>query len=554
MNIIQYFLTFISLVHCDAARILAFLTMPSLSHHLTFRPLTEELVKRGHEVVVVTTDPAYPAGKTPENLTEVDLHDISYKTYIKIFSKNIKGQNNVYVQCTSLIDALMQVFEVQYRSDVVQKLLKDDKKFDVVITESTYRITVLLGHVLKAPVILLSSFGFGVTNAETMGAPVHLMYPSVLRQRVKNLTLIEQITETYKEVYLTKLIYAHEEVENALIEKVEPGSPTMSELFENSNLFLVNAHPIWESNRPVPPGIVFLGVVFQKTNTVLPQDLKKLLDNSKNGVIYISFGTTVQERQLPIEKIQIFIKVFSELPYDVIWKWNSADKPQAPEKIQFVKWVPQPDLLKHPNLKLFITHGGIHSTYESIMFGVPFITIPMHLDQYFNADHCVQHGVTKKLNFETITEDILKDSITTIVTDNRYRKNMAKLNTWLHDQPQPPLEKAAMWIEYAIRNNGTRHIRAPAANMPWKQYFLFFFFFYCLLAAALNVNINVVPCQKNVNNDESKAIVEADDTQSTAELAAALNVNINVVPCQKNVNNDESKAIVEADDTQSTSE
>lgn len=69
------------------------------------------------------------------------------------------------------------------------------------------------------------------------------------------------------------------------------------------------------------------------------------MDNSKNGVIYISFGTTVQERQLPIEKIQIFIKVFSELPYDVIWKWNSADKPQAPEKIKFVKWVPQPDLL-----------------------------------------------------------------------------------------------------------------------------------------------------------------------------------------------------------------
>lgn len=45
------------------------------------------------------------------------------------------------------------------------------------------------------------------------------------------------------------------------------------------------------------------------------------------------------------EKLQIFIKVFSKLPYDIYWKWNDNNLPGLTANIKIMKWFPQPDLL-----------------------------------------------------------------------------------------------------------------------------------------------------------------------------------------------------------------
>lgn len=66
------------MVSVHSARILAWFPSPSISHQVVFRPVTQELAKRGHEVVVITTDPAFPPGQAPSNLTEIDVHDMSY--------------------------------------------------------------------------------------------------------------------------------------------------------------------------------------------------------------------------------------------------------------------------------------------------------------------------------------------------------------------------------------------------------------------------------------------------------------------------------------------
>lgn len=43
----------------ESARILAVYPTPSISHQVVFRPLMQELAKRGHDVVVITADPAF---------------------------------------------------------------------------------------------------------------------------------------------------------------------------------------------------------------------------------------------------------------------------------------------------------------------------------------------------------------------------------------------------------------------------------------------------------------------------------------------------------------
>lgn len=75
------------------------------------------------------------------------------------------------------------------------------------------------------------------------------------------------------------------------------------------------------------------------------QDLISYLDSSQHGVIYVSFGTNVKPSLLPAGKLKILKKVFSDLQYDVLWKWDSDNFLDCPKNIKIAKWFPQSDLL-----------------------------------------------------------------------------------------------------------------------------------------------------------------------------------------------------------------
>lgn len=50
---------------------------------------------------------------------------------------------------------------------------------------------------------------------------------------------------------------------------------------------------------------------------------------------------------IPEEKVKIIVKVLSELPYNVLWKWDKNKLPGTVGKnIKLSKWFPQSDLLR----------------------------------------------------------------------------------------------------------------------------------------------------------------------------------------------------------------
>lgn len=51
------------------------------------------------------------------------------------------------------------------------------------------------------------------------------------------------------------------------------------------------------------------------------------------------------------------------------------------------------------------------------------------------------------------------------------------------------LEKAVWWTEYVIRHNGAHHLKNPALNMPWYQYFLVDVVAFTLLACCFIVYV-----------------------------------------------------------------
>nr|AEW43117.1 UDP-glycosyltransferase UGT33F3 [Helicoverpa armigera] len=458
----------------EAARILAVFPTPSISHQVVFRPLTQELAKRGHEVTVITTDPAFPKGETPANLTEIDVHDISYDIWIKTFMESTKGnKNDVMNVMVSILKGLIAVIDAQLKDDKVKSLIEDkSKKFDLIFIEACARPALAYSYIYKAPVILISSLGGVLDNYATLGASVHpSLYPAITRQRLNNLTLWERVSELYYDYVTIKGSESMEKEEDAMLRKhFGNGIPSLAELKDKVDMLFLNAHPVFEGIRPVPPSVVYLGGLHQKQGKELPKDLKTYLDSSKNGVIYISFGTNVDPAALPADRIEVLVKTFSKLPYDVLWKWNNDVLPGRTDNIRISKWLPQSDLLKHPKIKLFVTQAGLQSTDEAITAGVPLIAIPLNGDQFYNAEKYEYHRIGIKLMMDSLTVEQFTNTINTIIQDNSYRENVAKLRTLMYDQPMTPLERAVWWTEHVLRHGGARHLRSPAANMSWAEY------------------------------------------------------------------------------------
>ncbi|KAF7264251.1 hypothetical protein GWI33_000426 [Rhynchophorus ferrugineus] len=167
-----------------------------------------------------------------------------------------------------------------------------------------------------------------------------------------------------------------------------------------------------------------------------------------------------------------FQRVFRDLPYDVLWKWENDTMAGKPDNVLINKWIPQVAILEHPNVKLFITQGGLQSTEEAIAAHKPIIGIPFHSDQTSNVDTCVKYGMGKMLDLEDITVERLRSYINEIMDNPSFAENAKYLDDLMKDQPQDGLDKAIWWIEYVIRHKGAKHLRSIAVDMPWWQYMM----------------------------------------------------------------------------------
>lgn len=163
------------------------------------------------------------------------------------------------------------------------------------------------------------------------------------------------------------------------------------------------------------------------------------MDESKNeGVIYFSMGSNLQSKELPNEIKQNLLHMFGQLKQTVLWKFEE-DLPNRPKNVHILKWAPQTSILgklhlfnccqlrfihfnyifcyisAHPNCVLFITHGGLLSTTETVHFGVPIIGIPIFADQFTNIGHAVHRGFAKKVDLSYSVAEDLKIAIKDIL-------------------------------------------------------------------------------------------------------------------------------------------
>lgn len=65
----------------------------------------------------------------------------------------------------------------------------------------------------------------------------------------------------------------------------------------------------------------------------------------------------------------------------------------------------------HPNVKLFISHGGISGVYETVDAGVPVLGFPLYYDQPRNLQSLVDAGMAITMELLSVTEEQLLHAI-----------------------------------------------------------------------------------------------------------------------------------------------
>ncbi|XP_055915997.1 UDP-glucosyltransferase 2-like [Eupeodes corollae] len=488
MNIKKYlsvtFLVLLTIAQCNASKILAAFVFPGKSHFMMHTVLIKELLNRGHEVTFVT---GLSLGKNlGKNYTEVLVP--SYNFWPEVISMfNVKTIFDLSSLTLSdflkMVDVIgMKTTEFALQQPNVQELIhqKNTKNvYDVLIVEQFYQEAFLpLALKFNIPTIASSTLGHQNFMSQMMGVITPWSYvPHGSLALDDKMDFWERLWNTMSSLYddyYREFVYFPKQDE--LVKKywshLPMKIPTVSKMTKNTSVLLLNSYVPLTSPRPTTLGMVEVGGMHIYPPKPLPAEMKAFLDGATHGAIYFSLGSQVKSAELPPEKLQIFLDVFAKMKQRVLWKFEDDSLPKLPKNVMIQKWMPQGDILAHPNIKVFITHGGLFGSQEGVHYGIPMLGIPIYCDQHLNINKATKAGYALTLNFNDISRENLESSLKELLENPSYRNKMNQISSIFRDRPVSARDSAMYWIEYVIRHKGARHIRSAGLDLAWYQYYL----------------------------------------------------------------------------------
>ncbi|XP_045470073.1 UDP-glucosyltransferase 2-like [Harmonia axyridis] len=472
--IVSLFLIKIAYIKC--ANILAILPMVQKSHYVMYRKLLEELVNRGHTVDILGGIPS----KTEANITGLNFIDFPQLNHPDVPPFSIKDLRKFTVNyAVKFMFHLhgIPVCKDSFELENVKNLRDSKKKYDLLIIE-IFICDCYYGfaHTFKVPVVSLISSSDLPWGGYRIGNPDNPSYIPVYFQGLRpDKSLYDRFwnTVSYAQTKIGHWWYTKEQdriARNFFGEDM----PSINDIVSNTSILLLNSHFTVNMARPAVPNFIEVGGLHIDRN-VKPLDKKMddFIGNKK--FIYFSLGSLAASETFEKEILRTFMDTFAELDHKVLWKANRTEMEKSvaiPANVLVQTWMPQLDILCHPNILFFITHTGLLGTQEAIHCGVPMLCIPLFADQYQNCRNMVDKGVAETLELESLTKEKFSDVVKKLIDKPRYSQNAKMLSKQFKDRPLSPMETAMYWIDYVIKHNGAPNMKSPAIYLKWYQYYL----------------------------------------------------------------------------------
>ncbi|KAK5642052.1 hypothetical protein RI129_008219 [Pyrocoelia pectoralis] len=466
-----YFLcTFICLT--NGARILGVFQMPSYSHYQLGDRILKELAARGHEVTIISPFQEKEKIKNFRTIVIENPFEALAGNMVDMFAMS---NDNMLSTIVKLDTVILPYIENTLNSSNVQKLIKSNEKFDIVILERLMNDAFhgFCAH-FEAHCVILSPVPTSSWTNIQMGNTGPPSYVPELSSRFSSkMNFFERAYNFLGYLFYITWFHAFTvPLHNEVMHKYFTNVPHFYDVYYNVSLMLINTHTAVHPPVPRLPNMIEIGGYHIKPPKTIPKDLKDYLDNAKEGVILFSMGSNLRSKDLPADKRRAILNSFSKLKENVLWKWENESMSDLPRNVKLSKWVPQNDVLAHPNVKLFVTHGGLLSTLEAIYHGIPVIGIPVFGDQYSNMKIAEDYGYGISVPYEYLNEERLTAALEQGLKNPTFSDVAKRRSKIMHDDPVKPLDKAIFWIEYILRQNGGKHLKSSALSLNILQYLL----------------------------------------------------------------------------------
>jgi len=457
--------TLLSATHAYRALFLS--PIASKSHTNFFLGVSKALVDDGNEVTMVMP---FSRGKkfVREVVLPVDIHEIIPKN---ILSEGRAAPFRLFTSAPSFCSKALATEEAQ-------AVLNE--KFDVVLISAFFADCFLPAiYKMGVPYINVSPAGlagpwYGVAGNPhfTSFVPDMLISDSEPIDISRGLPFTKRLLGTIATLVPNALInyYLIPAMESEMRRRGQypDNVPSLDVLRHNSSLFLLNSIRTLETvAQPYVPSVVHAGGIHLHDAKPLPQDLEEWVQGAgEDGFIFFSMGSAITPSDMPEEFRLKLIRVFGSLKQRVLWKWDKETMDDLPSNVRLGKWLPQQDILGHKNCRLFFTHGGLHSTMESIYHGMPVVGLPVLADQFMNLKEVISQGWGRVIDWD-IDDESFKSVLNEVIYSKTMRGEAQRRAGFMQDQIKPPSEIASYWVSYVVRHNGAKHLQCPAINMPW---------------------------------------------------------------------------------------
>jgi MGT family glycosyltransferase len=367
-----------------------FLGVPLYAHMIQTLPLTEELVKRGEQVL-------YYSNKRFEN--EIKLTGADFREYLEEYYD----------------DPSEMIWRVHRYMPKVREIIHDELDFlrdfkpDYIIYD---RIA------LWAPFIV-----------ELLGLKSICTHSSiVLNKSVKTLHPRWKLLKMYSNRFylLPQLFYSISAMRTMMNTTREFKFKGSIDPKSNADLVLVNTSKEFQPFvETMQDNIKFMGWIPSQKYRVEDKAFPWERITHKK-LIYISLGTTFNRNN---HFFQVCFEAFKDMDCQVVISTGGGKKLDIPDNVpgNFVlaEWVPQLEILQR--VDVFVTQGGTTSVCESLNYGVPVVVVPQMAEQHLIGYWVEQIKVGKHLEGGKITLPKLKSTVEQVLMDPQYRQNAIKI-------------------------------------------------------------------------------------------------------------------------------
>jgi UDP:flavonoid glycosyltransferase YjiC (YdhE family) len=180
-------------------------------------------------------------------------------------------------------------------------------------------------------------------------------------------------------------------------------------------------------------------------------------------LIYCSLGSQPEACGGAKRFFQTIIEAIAGLPHLQLILTTGAhlspsDFHPVPSNVFLLNRAPQLQILK--KAAVMITHGGLNSIKEAILFGVPFVVFPCIVDQPMNAARIVYHGLGVKGDMPSLTVEEARTLIERVAKTASFRERAASFRDLFRN-----LEEAAVGVKIieALLASLKQRMPAPAS-------------------------------------------------------------------------------------------